>query len=157
MKATFGVPALLAICLVAAQPEEPVQPTVQEAAVVVIGVSGDDVTASPSVIVVNRGQAVEWQLAEGSGIERFQVRFQSGRPFGVGPSQRGIDSSRGTAAHRARGVVAGDAEVGARYKYDIRVWRGPGQPLFLDPEVEIGTGRQSRSARADRSHDSPEG
>ncbi len=148
MKVTFGVPALLAICLVAAQPVETLEPLIQEAAVVVIGVSGDNVTASPDVIVVNRGQPIEWQLAAGSGIERFQVRFQSGRPFGAGASQRGLDSNRGpnqNANHRARAVVAGDAEVGVRYKYDIRVWRGPGRPLFLDPEVEIGSGGQDHS------------
>ncbi len=148
MKAWFGVPAVLAVCLIAAQSEATLQPPSQEAAVVVIGLNGDVITASPNVVVANRGQAVEWQLAPGSGIERFQVRCESGRPFGAGASQQGLDSNRGPsedASHRARAVVSGEAEVGARYKYDIRVWTGPGEPLFLDPEVQIGTGGEGQS------------
>ncbi len=150
MRAWFGVPALMAVCLVAAQqPEDTLEPPgQQEAAVVVIGLSGDGITATPSVVVANRGQPVEWRIAAGAGIDRFQVRFQSGRPFGAGASQQGLNSNRqglpANASPRARAVVSGNAEVGVRYKYDVRVWTGQGQPLLLDPEVEIGTGGEDQ-------------
>jgi len=147
MQARLGVPALLAICLVAAQPEETLQHSPQEAAVVVIGLDGGTITATPSVVVANRGQAVEWQIAGGSGIERFNVRFESGAAFGPGLARDGLNSDRGpnaNASARAQARVSGEAEVGARYKYDIRVWTGPGQPLFLDPEVQIGTGGEDQ-------------
>ena len=110
MKATFGVPALLAICLVAAQPEEPVQPTVQEAAVVVIGVSGDDVTAHLSV---------------GS--------TAAGAPRPTGPEEWSPATPRSARATSTISVSGGD--------------RGN----------RCSSTRKSRSARADRSHDSPEG
>ena len=149
MRAWFGVPALVAVCLVAAQPEDTLEPPgQQEAAVVVIGLIGDDITATPSVVVANRGQPVEWRIAAGAAIDRFRVQFQSGRPFGPGASEQGLNSTReglpANASPRARAVVSGDAQVGVRYKYDVHVWRGQGPPLLLDPEVEIGIGGEDQ-------------
>ena len=72
MRAWFGVPALMAVCLVAAQqPEDTLEPPgQQEAAVVVIGLSGDGITATPNFCWILRSRLALAAKIRGS-LERL--------------------------------------------------------------------------------------
>ncbi len=104
-------------------------------AVVQIGLVDGLITVSPDTVLVRQGQPVDWRFSSSTGIVRFNIRFNSGVPFGQNASQNGFNGNAGQAA---RGVARPDAVIGRVYKYTIRVFVGGGAPIVLDPEVEIG-------------------
>ncbi|MCH7564056.1 MAG: hypothetical protein IH968_09545 [Gemmatimonadetes bacterium] len=104
-------------------------------AVVEIGLVDGEITVSPDTVVVAQGQEVDWRFSSSTEIVRFNIRFDSGVPFGQNASENGFN---GNADQAAQGTVQPEAVVGQLYKYTIRVIVGGGQPIVLDPEVEIG-------------------
>ena len=136
LRALFALSA--ALLLLVAGPVPAAAPDADERAVVTvtIGLIGDSITASPDPAVATRGEEVQFRVDPNSRIETLNIRFRSPVPFGNNASQNGMNGNRG---NPARGNVRGEAEVGRRYKYMIRVFDGQ-RTLVRDPEIEIGPG-----------------
>lgn len=104
---------------------------------VTIGLVDGRVTVSPDPVTVNPGDTLVFEADPDSDVESFNVQFRSPVPFGPQAAVAGLNGARGQSA---REIVRPQAEVGQRYKYNVRVWNGE-RMIPLDPEVVIGPGQ----------------